>query len=72
MSAHAPPQVLVLVPTTSGFDQLGRDLIDVELVGPGADGKYQLRHSMNDCTPSCAEGTWTHETLRWDGSDYVA
>lgn len=72
MSAHAPPQVLVLVPTASGFDQLGRDLIDVELVGPGADGKYQLRHSMNDCTPSCAEGTWTHETLRWDGSDYVA
>ncbi|WP_396929169.1 serine/threonine-protein kinase [Mycolicibacterium sp.] len=71
MSAHAPPQVLVLVPTASGFDQLGRDLIDVELVGPGADGKYQLRHSMNDCTPSCAEGTWTHETLRWDGSDYV-
>ncbi|STZ23923.1 protein kinase family protein [Mycolicibacterium aichiense] len=72
MSAHAPPQVLVLVPTASGFDQLGRDLIDVELVGPGADGKYQLRHSMNDCTPSCAEGTWTHETLRWNGSDYVA
>lgn len=71
LSAHAPPQVLVLVPTAYGFRELGRDLIDIELVGPGADGDYILRHSMNDCTPSCAEGTWTEELLRWNGSDYV-
>lgn len=72
MSAHAPPQVLVLVPSAYGFRELGRDLINIELVGPGADGKYALLHSMNDCTPSCAEGNWTEETLRWDGSNYVA
>lgn len=72
MSAHAPPQVLALVPYTHGFRKLAQDIIDVELVGPGVDGKYTLRHSMNDCTPSCAEGTWTEEILRWNGSDYVA
>jgi serine/threonine protein kinase, bacterial len=71
LSAHAPPQVLVLVPTAYGFRELGRDSLDIELVGPGADGDYMLRHSMNDCTPSCAEGTWTEELLRWNGSDYV-
>jgi tRNA A-37 threonylcarbamoyl transferase component Bud32 len=72
LSAHAPPQVLVLVPNAYGFRELGRELINIELVGPGADGKYELRHSMNDCTPSCADGTWSEEILRWDGSDYVA
>ncbi|MGE2691485.1 serine/threonine protein kinase [Mycolicibacterium pulveris] len=72
MSAHAPSQVLVLVPSPYGFRELGKDLINIELVGPGADGKYALQHSMNDCTPSCAQGTWTDETLTWDGSNYVA
>ncbi|NVN49174.1 serine/threonine-protein kinase [Mycolicibacterium hippocampi] len=72
MSAHAPPQVLVLVPNAYGFREIGQDLINIELVGPGADGRYALLHSMNDCTPSCAEGTWTEETLTWDGSSYVA
>jgi len=71
LSAHAPPQVLILVPSPYGFRELGKDLINIELVGPGADGKYALEHSMNDCTPSCAAGTWTEETLTWDGSDYV-
>ncbi|WP_082698573.1 serine/threonine-protein kinase [Mycobacterium sp. GA-2829] len=71
LSAHSPPQVLVLVPNPYGFRELGKDLINIELVGPGADGKYALQHSMNDCTPSCAEGTWTEETLTWDGSDYI-
>lgn len=72
LSAHSPPQVLVLVPSPYGFRELGKDLINIELVGPGADGKYALQHSMNDCTPSCAQGTWTEETLTWDGSDYIA
>lgn len=72
MSAHAPSQVLVLVPNAYGFRKVAQEIIDVELVGPGADGNYELRHRMNDCTPSCAEGTWTEEILRWNGSDYVA
>lgn len=72
MSAHAPPQVLVLVPNAYGFRELGRDLINVELIGPREDGRYALLRSTNDCTPSCAEGTWTEETLAWNGSDYVA
>lgn len=72
MSAHSPPQVLVLVPNPYGFRELGKDLINIELVGPGADGRYALQHAMNDCTPSCAEGTWTEEILTWDGDDYVA
>lgn len=72
MSAHSPPQVLVLVPSPYGFRELGKDLINIELIGPGADGNYALRRSMNDCTPSCADGTWTEETLTWNGSDYAA
>ena len=70
--AHDPAMVLVLVPTASGFEVRGKNLLNTELIGPGVDDRYLLRHHSNDCTPSCANGTWTYEDLHWDGSDYVA
>lgn len=79
--------VLVLVPTSDGFADIGWDEMSTasnpsywgrlafyyaELIGPGADGQYSIRQSSNDCDPSCADGTTTYEDLRWNGTDYVA
>ncbi|ULP48354.1 serine/threonine-protein kinase [Mycolicibacter virginiensis] len=69
--AHNPAMVLVLVPTAQGFRTIGEDMLDTELIGPGVDGRYVLREHQNDCTPSCAAGTWTDTDLHWDGSGYV-
>ncbi|CRZ17588.1 serine/threonine-protein kinase [Mycolicibacterium neworleansense] len=69
--AHDPAMVLVLVPTAQGFRTIGEDMLDTELIGPGVDGRYVLREHQNDCTPSCADGTWTDKDLHWDGSGYV-
>lgn len=69
--AHNPAMVLVLVPTAQGFRTIGEDLLDAELIGPGVDGRYVIREHQNDCTPSCAAGTWTDKDLHWDGSGYV-
>jgi hypothetical protein len=76
--------VLVLVPTASGFEDIGWSIPSsdahyegrlaiyyAELIGPGSDGEYTIRQSSNDCTPSCAEGTVTDQDLHWNGSDYV-
>jgi hypothetical protein len=76
--------VLVLTPTDTGFEPISPKLTGVadhpdpgqrnfyyaELLGPGSDGQYQLKTSMNDCDPSCGEGTTTSKTLLWNGSDY--
>lgn len=69
--AHNPAMVLVLVPTAQGFRTIGEEMLDTELIGPGVDGRYVLREHQNDCTPSCAAGTWTDKDLHWDGSGYV-
>ena len=69
--AHNPAMVLVLVPTAQGFRTIGEDMLDTELIGPGLDGRYVVREHQNDCTPSCASGTWTDNDLHWDGSGYV-
>lgn len=76
--------VLVLIPTAAGFEDIGWDdqrygthyegrraYYYAELVGPGADGKYTIRQSHNDCTPDCADSTITTQDLHWNGSDYV-
>jgi serine/threonine protein kinase len=73
--------VLVLVPTDYGFADIdwkyethyqGRlAYYYADLVGPGADGRYSIRQSSNDCNPSCADGTTTEEILTWNGSEYV-
>lgn len=79
--------MLVLVPSSDGFEDIGWEssstasnpsywgrlaIYYAELVGPGPDGQYTIRQSSNDCDPSCAEGTTTHDDLRWNGTDYVA
>ena len=69
--AHDPAMVLVLAPTAQGFRTIGEDMLDTELIGPGVDGQYVLRQHQNDCTPSCANGTWTENDLHWDGNNYV-
>lgn len=72
--------VLVLVPTPTGFadpefstsDYIGRlAYYYAEAKGPGADGRYVIEQSNNDCMPSCAGGTITKRTLKWNGHDYV-
>lgn len=76
--------VLVLVPTSNGFDDIGWNsdmsgthyvghlaYYDAELQGPGPDGRYTIRQESNDCTPNCAKGTVTAKTLHWSGHDYV-
>ncbi|WP_297005927.1 hypothetical protein [uncultured Corynebacterium sp.] len=75
--------VITLVPTPDGFAQVGDGgagnlnyqtgenmYYYADLVGPGADGRYQIEQSANDCTPSCAGGTITSELLSWNGTDY--
>lgn len=42
-----------------------------ELIGPGADGRFTVKQSHNDCNPTCAGGTTTSWIYRWNGSSYV-
>lgn len=76
--------VLVLVPTETGFEPIDREtrarddttgqrnFYSAELEGPGADGQYSIKSSINDCDPSCAGGTTTTTFLVWNGTNYVA
>jgi hypothetical protein len=34
-------------------------------------GVYEVDKAVNDCNPSCADGTVTHTIFRWNGKDYV-
>jgi hypothetical protein len=76
--------VLVLVPTATGFDDIGwsdksygthydgkRAYYNAQLVGPGPDGNFVIRTSRNDCLPNCAQGKVTNRDLHWNGADYV-
>lgn len=75
--------VVTLVPTSDGFEEVGGEdaggldyatathmYYNAELIGPGADGRYQIKTSANDCTPDCAGGAITTEILSWNGTDY--
>ena len=73
--------ILVLIPTPDGFQNIGWDTADVhytgklayyyaDLQGPGTDGKYAITQYHNDCSPSCAGGTTTSQTLNWNGTNY--
>jgi serine/threonine protein kinase, bacterial len=73
--------VMVLVPTTDGFQDVGVDETGytgrlayyyAEVKGPDANGEFIIRHWQQNCTPSCAEGVPTYQDLHWNGSDYVA
>jgi hypothetical protein len=76
--------VLVLVPDRDGFEDIGwadqqygtryqgrRAYYYATAEGPGADGRYTIRQSRNNCTPTCAEGAITSVLLHWNGHDYV-
>ena len=65
--------VLVLIPNTGGFEDIGWDYAYpnqhfsgkhayyyAELVGPGTAGEFTIRRSHNDCTPDCATGYHHH------------
>lgn len=74
--------VITLVPNASGYEEIGWQHDDLgyettthayysaELEGPGGDGRYVIKSSANNCEPSCADGTITTTTLRWNGSTY--
>ncbi|MFT4398040.1 hypothetical protein ACLTEW_24255 [Gordonia lacunae] len=47
------------------------DRYNADLLGPGPDGQYAINQHSQDCTPSCAEGTTSTQSLRWNGTDYV-
>lgn len=72
---------IVLVPTAEGYDDLGTlDFDDastnrfysVSPIDGDGDGAYELEEAINDCEPTCAEGTVHLTVLRWDGTDYRA
>ncbi|MEU5714546.1 hypothetical protein AB0G71_01935 [Streptomyces sp. NPDC020403] len=75
--------VLVLVPDTDGFKDVGWSdttthyvggrfaYYNARLAGPGEDGRYTIISSENTCVPSCVEGVIAKMTLRWNGRDYL-
>ena len=72
--------VLVLVPTPTGFQDIGwgnthyqgkHAYYYAKLEGPGSNGQYTIRQFNNDCSPSCAGGAITSHVLQWNGTDYV-
>ena len=73
--------VLVLVPTESGFADIGwkygghyqgrYSFHYASLSGPDADGRYAIIAYTQGCDPSCAEGTDSSKLLTWNGSDYT-
>ena len=42
-----------------------------KLLGSGGSGRYRIRHFVNDCDPSCSNGTTTSTDYVWNGSDYA-
>lgn len=53
------------------IDEGALNFYDAKLVGPGADGLYKIDTFVNDCSPSCAEGTVITLTYIWMGGTYV-
>ncbi len=75
--------VMTLVPNTSGYQDIGWGSADrpfrdtthayywVELLGPGADGRYAIKQYDNTCEPNYAGGQVTTKILRWNGQRYT-
>ncbi len=75
--------VITLVPKSDGYEDIGwgedepgyqtttHAYYSAELEGPGSDGQYTIKESINNCDPSCAGGTITTKILRWNGSGYA-
>lgn len=70
--------VIILRPADGGFvdfgtlpnPELGR-FYGATLDYDPASSQYTVRSEINDCTPTCAEGTTRVTTYHFDGSDYV-
>lgn len=45
----------------------GATTVDVD-----SDGVFEIDQESNDCTPSCAGGTVSHQIYKWNGGNYVA
>ena len=73
--------VFVLIPTDDGYVEPEEGSNDFQsddrvryysarTVGPGTDGRYQILSEVNDCEPSCADGTTHRKVLSWNGRSY--
>ena len=73
--------VFVLIPTEHGYVEPEEGSNDFQsddrvryysarTVGPGTDGRYQILSEVNDCEPSCADGTTHRKVLSWNGRSY--
>jgi hypothetical protein len=73
--------VLVLRPAPQGFQDFGSlpkegdyqsRFYSAEAKDVDGDGSYEIDVGINDCDPSCAEGTYHHSIYRWTGREYAA
>jgi hypothetical protein len=56
------------LPPPDGYDGRFYSAHAFDLEG---DGIYEIETAINDCLPSCAEGTVDFTTYTWNGSDYA-
>lgn len=75
--------VIVLAPSTDGFDDFGtlpkpgefqgeEFGYDAEASDEDGDGVFEVVQHVNACDPTCAEDTSPDQTYSWTGSDYRA
>lgn len=72
--------VIVLEPTSDGFEDFGsleaaEELLSpfysADVVGETTDGAFIIQSSTNDCIPSCAAGSTVAVQYEFNGEDYV-
>ncbi|WP_435055796.1 hypothetical protein [Micromonospora aurantiaca (nom. illeg.)] len=72
--------VIVLAPSPDGFEdfetlpkpgEYAARFYGAKLVDTDKDGRYEVDRALNDCDPSCAEGTVNHLVYRWNGRTYA-
>jgi hypothetical protein len=72
--------VIVLDPIGGGFDDFGSlptkadpaawRFYSAVTTDTNKDGTFEIDQAVNNCTPSCADGTLTHTTYEWTGTSY--
>ena len=73
--------VIVLDPTGTGFDDygslppgqdpLGWRFYSATAVDPTHSGTYEIKATVNNCVPDCADGKQVQSFWRWNGTDYA-
>lgn len=71
--------VSALTLTDDGFDDHGTlpspdygvRFYSADIIDTNNDGVYEIRGSLNPCSPSCAAGEISTTVYRWNGSDFV-